>query len=208
MRFTGTLVKWNDERGFGFIEPSQGGQEIFVHIKTFPAGTGRPAVGQQLVFEVETGPNGKKRAVSVQYPVQPRGGARPRSESPAPWTLARVVAIPAFLAVYVYVVLRWGFQPPVLLTYVIFSLVAFLAYALDKSAAVAGRWRTPESTLHLLTLAGGWPGALLAQQLLRHKTTKESFIVAFWLSVLLNVAGFVAWHAGLLPLLGGIGGVR
>ncbi len=101
-----------------------------------------------------------------------------------------------------------GFQPPVLLTYVIFSLVAFLAYALDKSAAVAGRWRTPESTLHLLTLAGGWPGALLAQQLLRHKTTKESFIVAFWLSVLLNVAGFVAWHAGLLPLLGGIGGVR
>jgi uncharacterized membrane protein YsdA (DUF1294 family) len=75
-----------------------------------------------------------------------------------------------------------------------------VAYAIDKSAAVSGRWRTPEQTLHLFSLAGGWPGALLAQQVLRHKTSKESFIAAFWLTVLLNAAAFVAWHAGLLPL--------
>jgi uncharacterized membrane protein YsdA (DUF1294 family) len=88
----------------------------------------------------------------------------------------------------------------VLLVYLGLSLLAFLAYAFDKSAAVSGRWRIAEQTLHLVSLAGGWPGALLAQQLLRHKTSKQSFIFAFWLTVLLNVGLFVAWHAGLLPL--------
>lgn len=66
------------------------------------------------------------------------------------------------------------------------SLAAFSAYALDKSAAQNGRWRTRESTLHLLGLLGGWPGALVAQKLLRHKTRKRSFQLFFWSSVLLN----------------------
>ena len=67
MQFTGTLKSRNDERGFGFIEATQGGQEIFVHIKALPAGIGRPSVGQLLSFEVETTDNGKNRARSVQY---------------------------------------------------------------------------------------------------------------------------------------------
>jgi cold shock CspA family protein len=66
MRFDGKLKTWNDERGFGFVEPVQGGQDIFVHIKSFPTGTGRPAVGLPLSFEVETGPDGKKRAKAVE----------------------------------------------------------------------------------------------------------------------------------------------
>lgn len=200
MRFAGTLKTWNDERGFGFIEPTQGGQELFVHIKEFPAGSGRPSVGQSLTFEVETGQGGRKKARAVQYPVRARRSARPRVESPAPWTLARILAIPAFAAVYGYVAWRWGFSPVVLLAYLGLSLVAFVAYALDKSAAVSGRWRTAEQTLHLFSLVGGWPGALVAQQLLRHKTSKQSFVVVFWVTVLLNVGAFVAWHAGLLPL--------
>lgn len=52
MRFDGKLATWHDERGFGFIESSQGGEPIFVHMKAFPAGTGRPTVGQALSFEV------------------------------------------------------------------------------------------------------------------------------------------------------------
>lgn len=199
MRFTGTLKTWNDERGFGFVEPEQGGQELFVHIKAFPAGSGRPAQGQRLTFEVEVGPNGKKRACAVQYPVRVRKSAR--NESPASWTLPCVAAIPVFMAVYGYVVVRWGFQPLVLLLYIALSLVAFMAYAFDKSAAIGKRWRTSESTLHLFSLAGGWPGALVAQQLLRHKTSKEGFVAVFWLTVLLNVAAFVGWHAGLLSVL-------
>lgn len=72
------------------------------------------------------------------------------------------------------------------------SLIAFIAYALDKAAARAGRWRTQESTLHLLALIGGWPGALLAQRQFRHKTAKASFRVVFWATVLLN-CGALGW---------------
>ncbi|WP_294772326.1 DUF1294 domain-containing protein [uncultured Rhodoferax sp.] len=68
------------------------------------------------------------------------------------------------------------------------SLLTFLVYAWDKSAARARRWRTPESTLHLMALAGGWPGALLAQQWLRHKSVKPAFRAVFWATVVLNVA--------------------
>jgi uncharacterized membrane protein YsdA (DUF1294 family) len=72
------------------------------------------------------------------------------------------------------------------------SLIAFVAYALDKAAARAGRWRTQENTLHLLALVGGWPGALLAQRQFRHKTAKTSFLVIFWATVLLN-CGALGW---------------
>jgi uncharacterized membrane protein YsdA (DUF1294 family)/cold shock CspA family protein len=195
MRFTGTLKTWKDDRGFGFIEPDQGGQELFVHIKAFPAGTGRPAQGQRVTFEVEVGPNGKKRARSVQYPVPMRPARRPRVDAPARWSLVRVAALPAFLAVYAFVSVRWGFQPMIALAYGVVSLLALLVYALDKSAAVGGNWRTPESTLHLLSVAGGWPGALLAQQLLRHKTAKPEFVLVFWATVALNVTGLILWHA-------------
>lgn len=200
MRFSGTLKSWNDERGFGFIEPSQGGQELFVHIKEFPSGSGRPSVGQLLTFEVESRPDGKKKARAVQYPVRVRRAPRPRVEEPAPWTLPRALAIPAFAVLYAAVAWRWGFSPLVLLAYLGVSLATMLAYAFDKSAAVSGRWRTAEKSLHTLALVGGWPGALLAQQWLRHKTSKASFISIFWLTVVVNVLAFVAWHAGVLPL--------
>lgn len=200
MRFSGTLKSWNDDRGFGFIESTQGGQDIFVHIKAFPAGTGRPSDGQQLTFEVETGENGKKRAHSIQYPGRTRTPRTPKTESPAPWTPPRLLAIPAFALIYGYVAWRWGFHLPVLLAYLGLSLAAFLAYAFDKSAAVSGRWRTAEQTLHLFSVVGGWPGALLAQQLLRHKTSKQSFVGIFWITVGLNITAFVAWYAGITPL--------
>jgi uncharacterized membrane protein YsdA (DUF1294 family) len=68
------------------------------------------------------------------------------------------------------------------------SAICFIAYALDKSAARHGRRRTPERSLLLLGLAGGWPGAFAAQRLLRHKTAKPSFLVKFWFTVALNLA--------------------
>ncbi|MEO6973242.1 MAG: cold shock and DUF1294 domain-containing protein [Rhodoferax sp.] len=195
MRFDGRLKSWNDDRGFGFIEPLQGGQEIFVHIKSFPSGTGRPAVGLPLTFEVELGPQGKKRAKSVQFPRMKRQLNSPRSEAPAPWTLPRVLVVPAFLIVYLFVAWRWSVSPWVAVTYLVASVVAFVAYAIDKSAARHHRWRTPEATLHWLGLACGWPGALLAQQLLRHKSSKRSFVARYWATVIANVAGFLAVHA-------------
>lgn len=76
--------------------------------------------------------------------------------------------------------------------YISVSVIAFVVYGIDKAAARRGGWRTPESTLHLLAAAGGWPGALAAQNLLRHKTRKLSFQILFWGTVLLNAAA-LAW---------------
>jgi cold shock CspA family protein len=60
MRFEGVLKTCNDERGFGFIQPTNGGQEVFVHIKSFPSGVGRPALNLKITFEVEQIAEGKK----------------------------------------------------------------------------------------------------------------------------------------------------
>ena len=73
------------------------------------------------------------------------------------------------------------------------SLLTFCIYWADKRAAQAGRWRTPENTLQLLALAGGWPGAWLAQQVLRHKSSKLSFRVTYWLMVLSHCLLVGAW---------------
>jgi uncharacterized membrane protein YsdA (DUF1294 family) len=72
------------------------------------------------------------------------------------------------------------------------SVLAFAVYAWDKSAARSGAWRTEENTLHTLALLGGWPGALIAQQVLRHKSRKASFRLAFWVTVAVNCAA-LAW---------------
>ena len=85
------------------------------------------------------------------------------------------------------------------------GLVAFIAYGLDKDAAKRGAPRISESTLLMLGFAGGWPGALVAQQLFRHKTRKRTFRRAFWTTVLLNVVVLgllIAWVDGGPALLG------
>ena len=70
--------------------------------------------------------------------------------------------------------------------YITVSIVTFCVYAYDKSAARNGRWRTRESTLHILALTGGWPGALMAQRILRHKSRKPEFQRVFLVTVVLN----------------------
>jgi uncharacterized membrane protein YsdA (DUF1294 family) len=76
--------------------------------------------------------------------------------------------------------------------YLTASVVAFCAYAIDKAAARRGGRRIPERTLHLIALLGGWPGALVAQRIFRHKTIKASFQRMFWFTVVLNCA-VVGW---------------
>ncbi len=82
-----------------------------------------------------------------------------------------------------------------LLAYLAMSAATYLAYARDKSAARAGRRRTPEKALHLMALLGGWPGALLAQRRLRHKSSKTAFLAVFWLTVAANLC-IAAWLLG------------
>ncbi len=87
--------------------------------------------------------------------------------------------------------MRW---PLIILgIYVIASIVTFIAYGLDKRAASRGAWRIRERTLHLLELAGGWPGALLAQQVFRHKTRDFRFRLVFWSVVALHLALWIGF---------------
>lgn len=94
--------------------------------------------------------------------------------------------------------LSWTAALAALAGYLLVSAITFMAYAADKSAARQGRWRVPEASLHLLALLGGWPGALLAQRMFRHKTRKQPFRTVFWLTVLLNclALAFLAYTAG------------
>lgn len=192
MRFDGIIKSWNDERGFGFIEPAQGGTEIFVHIKAFNGLRERPQINQRVSFQVELGPQGKKRAINAEvvYPKRPVATLQ-RDRGSTQSGTATLFVIPAF-GVVLLLGHVWGTPPPWLLwAYPGLSLLTFLAYALDKSAAQKGAWRTSEQTLHGLALLGGWPGALIAQQILRHKSSKQEFRVVFWGTVVLNVVGFV-----------------
>ncbi len=83
------------------------------------------------------------------------------------------------------------FAPKTFLLFLVFHLVSInlttiLAYYVDKRAAIKHAWRVPENNLHTLEFLGGWPGALLAQNLFRHKTVKKSFRAIFWLMIVLE----------------------
>ena len=70
MQTEGTLAKWNDERGFGFIAPRLGGQEVFIHVSSFPRDGRRPRIGETLWFDIEVDKSGRKRAVRVARPAR------------------------------------------------------------------------------------------------------------------------------------------
>jgi uncharacterized membrane protein YsdA (DUF1294 family) len=79
------------------------------------------------------------------------------------------------------------------LVYTAASVIAFVAYGLDKRAAVRGRWRIAESALHTIELLGGFPGAFLAQHVFRHKRAKLRYMIVFWLIVVLHGAAWAGW---------------
>lgn len=99
MRTHGTLVKWNDDRGFGFIEPAAGMEEIFVHVSAFPRDGIRPRIGEVVSFEIDLRQDGKKRAVRVMRPgagsVRPRHATR--AARPASRHLGTVITILSLL---------------------------------------------------------------------------------------------------------------
>ena len=193
MRFDGTLKSWNDERGFGFIAADQGGDEIFVHITAISNRGVRPSVDQRLSFDIEIGPRGKKRAKNARPVVAAKPIRRPSAHA-AQWrtgSTATLLVIFGFLVLLVAIAVLWNPSRFIALAYAVMSTLTFFVYLTDKSAASRGAWRTSEGTLHVLAIACGWPGALLAQQLLRHKSVKADFRAVFWTTVIVNVAALV-----------------
>ena len=202
MRFDGVIKSWEDERGYGFIEPLKGGDDLYVHITAFPRGMGRPRCGQRVSFEVDLRHDGRKRAREVYIlPPSAAPSARGARAPAAPVSTTRLLAIPLFMVLGLSVALHFPVAPSVLIAYIVLSLGTFALYSLDLSAARRRRRRLPEDLLLGLGLAGGWPGALVAQVLLRHKSAKPRFQIAFWITVVANVAAFVTLAIGYAQLM-------
>ena len=193
MHREGKITRWQDEKGFGFISENGDGNSVFVHIKGFSVRSRRPEIGDIVTYKISKGRDGKNRAENVRFarqsdPGKQIGGKRQRALLSVGFTV--------FFACFLLIAAYFDRLPwLVLVGYVAASAVTFFTYGWDKSAARAGRWRTSESTLHLMGLAGGWPGGVAAQRFFRHKSRKKEFLAVFWVTAFLNVfgVGYLVW---------------
>lgn len=220
MERCGTLKSWNDAKGFGFIQPEGGGEPLFVHISAM-RGDSRPQVGDKVLYVDGRDAQGRPRAQHMRHaglsldrpairrkPVAARrsaAGDKPKAARRSDAAGIRDLPLKLLILAGLCVLPAWGSLALLgqgmvwaALAYPLISLFSFCQYWLDKQHAQKGRWRTPENSLHIAELAGGWPGALLAQQVFRHKTRKVSFQLVFWAIVALH-QGFWLDHL----LLGG-----
>lgn len=182
MRLKGKVIKWNADKAFGFIAPNGGGDSIFIH-KTALANRNRsPNINDVITFSVIKDNQGRYCADQATFSGEKLNNKQVRYIS----------KFPIYLSVIFIILIIAGYfldQLPkkVVVIYLVISVITFLAYASDKSKAQQGRWRTQEKTLHLLALMGGWPGAAIAQQVLRHKSKKIKFRITFWFTVVVNI---------------------
>lgn len=191
MRGKGNVVHWDDGKGFGFIEDSQSGEQVFLRIKAVTQRGRRPRVGDRVSYRISRDTKGRFRADNVRY--ADRQG-KLASVGAAIGALPDVVGV--LFVVALIGLAAWGRVPwVVVIAYGVLSVVAFLTYGLDKRLARKDKRRVAESTLLMLGLLCGWPGALLAQRVFRHKTIKRSFQISFWVMVVVNVAVF-SYFAG------------
>ena len=191
-RLEGTVADWNDERGFGFITPTAGGPRAFAHVSAFPRGR-RPENGSLVTYAAGRDERNRLRAADVRYVKSPRS-QRTRSRGLLP--ALSIAAL--FFACLAGLVILDEAPALLLLGYAVLSGVALVMYRADKAAARRGGWRTPEANLHVVALLGGWPGALVARPLFRHKTSKQPFRSVFWCTVVANCAALV-WFVYAAP---------
>ena len=190
MRLIGTVANWNDDRGFGFVKPTDGSPDLFLHIRAFQDERERPRDGMTVSYEAVTNQEGKLRAERVVIAGQK--WSRTPTVQHVGATVAGYLAVAFFAPVVFLEIAFWGMPAWVVAVYVGLSVASLLLYWQDKRASVSGGWRVRESDLHLLGLLGGWPGAVVAQNIFRHKTKKASFARFFWITVMLNVLLFAA----------------
>ena len=174
-REQGTLIHWDNDKGYGFIRPKIGYKDVFFHIGSLPHYQRRPKIGDTVTFEIEVDDHGRSYATSSKI----KGIA---------WSLFTLVwgcLLLLFIA-YLYLTVEKSlpFHPAAF--YVGMSLLTIWAYGRDKRAAQLGLWRTREVTLHTLEALGGWPGALFAQIFYRHKLKKLSYQIVLGSIILIH----------------------
>ncbi len=198
MKTQGRIIKWDDNKGYGFITPTSGGKQVFIHISAFGQYRhNRPELNQVIDYTLSTDKQGRLRAENAvlhngkrnythrkNSEVKLREYLQQRSRNLA--TSAAILAILFLFTMSAASILR-KVQPSIPIFYILISFLTFAMYARDKRAAQQDLWRTPEKTLHMLSLLGGWPGALIAQQKLHHKSSKQSFLIIFSATIVLNI---------------------
>lgn len=206
----GKVFLWNSEKAYGFIEPIKGGKVIFAHVTSFGQRHPAPKVGEHVKYKLGKDPKGRPRALDIQY-IDRNSKKSSSPASPKRW-FGGLVVLPIYLS---WILINHQSKTVLLLLigwHLLLSLVTHSAYQKDKVAAQSNDWRVSENTLHFLSLIGGWPGAIIAQQSLRHKTKKLSFRITFWITVLLSLSFAVFINSNLtldeLPSLLNLGGIR
>ena len=191
MKLQGKILNWNDDKGFGFVEPTGGGEKAFVHIKYFSNRTRRPVNGDPIIFEVVREKDNRYKATNVKFADEKGFNKRSNADSRSTCGIYFILIFSGAILASIY-----NGKLPIIFAglYVLMSMLTFIAYAIDKSAAQNGRSRTKEKTLHLLSLIGGWPGAFFAQYMLRHKSIKKEFKLIYKATVLLNIGALIWFH--------------
>jgi uncharacterized membrane protein YsdA (DUF1294 family)/cold shock CspA family protein len=187
MRLKGKLIKWNKEKAFGFIVPNGGGEHVFIHKTALSNRKRTPQVNDIITFSIKKDKKGRYCADDATFSGEKLKKKQAKSVSKFSIYLSII-----FLGLIGAALFTDYIPKNLALLYIGASIVTFIAYASDKSKAQRNVWRTPESTLHALALIGGWAGAAIAQQTLRHKSQKKDFRIVFWLTVIVN-CGALTW---------------
>ncbi|XQW85294.1 DUF1294 domain-containing protein [Thalassotalea piscium] len=187
MRLKGKLIKWDDAKGFGFIAPNRGGDHVFIHKTAFANRKRCPKITDVVTFSLSKDKQGRTCAQQATF----SGEKLSQKKKQKTGVFSIYLSVIFLGGLLVGLVLNY-LPASVVLLYLGASIVTYIVYGLDKWKAKRGVWRISENTMHCLALLGGWPGAALAQQSLRHKSQKKDFRIVFWLTVIIN-ASLLGW---------------
>ncbi|WP_375497549.1 DUF1294 domain-containing protein [uncultured Nostoc sp.] len=199
----GQLTTWKDDKGFGFIRSSDGNQDVFLHITALKQTNHRPQVGDVICYQLTVDKNGRVHACNafiegiVSKPILrislsaiEKATFKPTAKSSLIFEVLLLSLLPALGAIHFALT---TFNPIPLILYPVMSFITFAQYADDKYRAKQGRWRISEKRLHLCEFMGGWLGAFIAQRTLRHKSSKVSYQVVFWVIVAIHIVFWLDW---------------
>ena len=161
--------------------PKSGGKPVFIHISNFSREYKRPIAGLSVSYVKTTDSKGRSCAINAV----PLRAEKVVGINKGKLLFSIIISCVFFTILGTLVVIH-RLPIVILYAYLILSIVAYIMYKKDKSAAEWDEWRTPENTLHFISIIGGWPGALIAQNILRHKSRKLSFQWVYWATVMIN----------------------
>lgn len=196
MRHQGRIIKWYDDKGFGFIRAATDSKDVFLHISEIQRLNKRPVINELVTYEITKDEKGRFRAVNVGYLLAKDESKK--SDNSISFSFSFLVFVCLFTTFVIERTLRGLLPHFYIFVYLGANLLVILYYYQDKASAIKNDWRTEESTLHWLSLLGGWGGAYVAQKLFRHKHKKASFMFTYKLTVLINCLVVILYSVPLL----------